>query len=134
MMNINYNQATQLLNASIVKANEIGISVCIAIVDNGGHLMALARLDSVFGVIDFAIKKAKTAVMFGVDSDTMGSIIAGADIHSYGMINSNDGLLTIPGGMVIKDAKDNIIGAIGCSGGTPEQDKEIASAGSQIIL
>jgi Uncharacterized protein, possibly involved in utilization of glycolate and propanediol len=134
MMNINYNQATQLLNASIVKANEIGISVCIAVVDNGGHLMALARLDSVFGVIDFAIKKAKTAIMFGVDSDIMGSIIAGAAIHSYGMINSNDGLLTIPGGIVIKDAKDNIIGAIGCSGGTPEQDKEIASAGSQIIL
>jgi len=133
-MNINYNQASQILNASIVKANEIGISVCIAVVDNGGHVMALARLDSVFGVIDFALKKAKTAVMFGVDSDTMGSIIADADIHSYGMINSNDGLLTIPGGIVIKDAKDNIVGAIGCSGGTPEQDKEIASVGSQIIL
>ncbi|MDF2515476.1 MAG: protein glcG [Sphingobacterium sp.] len=133
-MNIIYSQATQILNASIAKANEIGIPVSIAIVDKGGHLMALARLDSVFGVIDFALKKAKTAIMFGVDSDVMGSIIAGAEIHFYGMINSNEGLLTIPGGIVIRDAEGNPIGAIGCSGGTPEQDKEIASAGSQIIL
>jgi uncharacterized protein GlcG (DUF336 family) len=134
MINITYNQATQLLNASIMKANEIGIPVSIAVVDNGGHLMALARLDSVFGVIDFAIKKAKTAVMFGIDSDIMGSIIAGADIHSAGMINSNGGLLTLPGGIVIKDANGNTIGAIGCSGGSPQQDKEIASAGNQIVF
>ncbi|WP_199768707.1 heme-binding protein [Sphingobacterium sp. HMA12] len=134
MNNMTYHQAAQLLAASVKKANEIGIPVCIAIVDHGGHLMAMARLDAAFGIIDFAIKKAKTAIMFGVDSDVMGDIIAGAGIHSYGMINTNDGLMTIPGGVIIKDANGENIGAIGCSGGTPEQDKEIASAGNQIIL
>ena len=49
------------------------------------------------------------------------------------MLNSNDGLLTIAGGVVIKNKDGNIIGAIGSSGGTTEQDKEIASAGSVVL-
>ncbi|MCC9019527.1 MULTISPECIES: heme-binding protein [Flavobacterium] len=129
-MNITYKEASKVLNASIEKANELNIPVSIAVVDNGGHLMVFARLDSVYGVIDFAVKKAKTAVMFGVNSEIMGTIVGGSDIHGYGMLNSNGGLLTIPGGAVIKDVDGNIIGAVGSSGGTVEQDKEIAEAGA----
>lgn len=129
-MNITYNEATKALNASIEKAKALNIPVSIAVVDAGGHLLAFARLDSVLGVIEFAVKKARTAVMFGVDSDIMGTIVSGADIHGYGMLNSNDGLLTIAGGVVIKDKNGNIIGAIASSGGSPEQDKEIAGAGA----
>ncbi|MNK13028.1 hypothetical protein D3C87_311070 [compost metagenome] len=129
-MNITYNEATKALNASIEKAKALNIPVSIAVVDAGGHLLAFARLDSVFGVIEFAVKKARTAVMFGVDSDIMGTIVSGADIHGYGMLNSNDGLLTIAGGVVLKDKNGNIIGAIASSGGSPEQDKEIACAGA----
>ncbi|KUY30594.1 GlcG/HbpS family heme-binding protein [Elizabethkingia ursingii] len=133
-MNILYNEAVKAMNASIEKSKELGIPVSIAIVDTGGHLVSLARLDSLYGVIDFAVKKAKTAIMFGTDSDIMGSMIAGASINGYGMINSNNGLLTIPGGTIIKNQEGNIIGAIGVSGGTPEQDKEIAYAGTYIPL
>ncbi|MGJ1436180.1 GlcG/HbpS family heme-binding protein [Sphingobacterium multivorum] len=129
-MNITYNEAMKALNASIEKAKSLNIPVSIAVVDAGGHLLAFARLDSVFGVIEFAVKKARTAVMFGVDSDIMGTIVSGADIHGYGMLNSNDGLLTIAGGVVLKDKNGNIIGAIASSGGSPEQDKEIAGAGA----
>lgn len=132
-MSITYSEAIQVLNASIEKAKELNIPVSIAVVDTGGHLASFARLDSVYGVIDFAVKKAKTAVMFGVDSDIMGAIIAGAELHSYGMINSNDGLLTIAGGIVIKDRNGNIIGAVGSSGGPPQQDKEIAEAGAKMF-
>ncbi len=130
-MNITYHEASKALNASIEKAKELSIPVSIAVVDHGGHLIAFARLDSVYGVIDFAVKKAKTAVMFGVDSEIMGTIVAGAAVHGYGMLNSNGGLLTIPGGVVIKDADGNIIGAVGSSGGTVEQDKENCGRGSQ---
>ncbi|QEC45145.1 GlcG/HbpS family heme-binding protein [Pseudobacter ginsenosidimutans] len=132
-MNINFNEASKALNASIEKAKSLNIPVSIAVVDTGGHLMAFARLDSVYGVIDFAVKKAKTAVMFGVNSEIMGTIISGAGFHGYGMLNSNGGLLTIPGGTVIKNANGNIIGAIGSSGGSVEQDKEIAEAGARIF-
>jgi uncharacterized protein GlcG (DUF336 family) len=129
-VNITYNEAAKAMNAAIEKARELNIPVSISVVDTGGHLVSFARLDSVFGVIDFAVKKARTAVMFGVDSDVMGTIIAGADMHGYGMINSNEGLLTIAGGVVIRNIDGNIIGAIASSGGTPEQDKEIATAGA----
>lgn len=88
-MNIKYNEASKALNASIEKAKELNIPVSIAVVDSGGHLVSFARLDSVYGVIDFALKKAKTAVMFGVDSEIMGTIVAGSDILGYGMLNSN---------------------------------------------
>lgn len=132
-MNITYNEASGALNAAIAKAKTLGVPVSIAVVDTGGHLVAFARIDSVFGVVEFAIKKARTAVMFGVDSEVMGTIISGADMHGYGMINSNEGLLTIGGGVVIKNKDGNIIGAIGSSGGTIVQDKEIASAGAAVI-
>ena len=132
-MNINYNEASKALNAAIEKAKTLNIPVSIAVVDAGGHLVTLARLDSVYGVIDFAVKKARTAVMFGVDSEIMGTIVSGADIHGYGMLNSNDGLLTIAGGVIIKNNEGNIIGAIASSGGSPEQDKEIASAGATVL-
>lgn len=133
-MNITYNEALQLLNAATAKAKELQIPVSIAVVDTGGHLVAFARLESVYGVIDFAVKKARTAIMFGVDSEVMGTIVSGADIHGYGMINSNGGLLTIAGGVVIKNKEGNLIGAIASSGGTPDQDKEIAEAGISVVL
>ena len=50
------------------------------------------------------------------------------------MIHANGGLLTIAGGVVIKDEDGNIIGAVGSSGGTPEEDKEIAEAGASVLL
>lgn len=118
------------MSAAIEKAKELNTPVSIAVVDAGGHLVVFGRWNSVYGVADFAVKKAKTAVMFGVDTDVMGAIIAGAGMNGYGMINANDGLLTIAGGVTIKDKTGNIIGAIASSGGTPEQDKEIAMAGA----
>ncbi|WP_345988512.1 heme-binding protein [Chryseobacterium sp. Chry.R1] len=133
-MNITYHEATKALNESIKKAETLGIPVSITVVDTGGYLVSFARLDSVYGVIDFAIKKARTAVMFGVDTEVMGTIIAGADIHGYGMLNSNGGLLTIAGGVVIRNEKGDIIGAIASSGGTVEQDREIALEGASSIF
>lgn len=132
-MNITYRDAAAALEAAVKKANTLQIPVSIAIVDNGGHLMSFARLDSIYGVIDFAVKKAKTAAMFGVDSDVMGTIISGAQLHAYGMINANEGLLTIAGGVVLKNKEGRLIGAIASSGGTPEQDKEIAMAGAAVV-
>lgn len=128
-----YDEASHALDTAIQKAKQLNIPVTIAVVDSGGHLLALARLDSGYGVVDFAIKKAKTAVMFGVDSDVMGSIVEGAKMHGYGMLNSNEGLFTVAGGVVVKDKTGNIIGAIASSGGTPEQDKEIAIAGATVL-
>ncbi|MEH6307807.1 heme-binding protein [Olivibacter sp. CPCC 100613] len=134
MMNITYSEAMKALEAAKEKATQLTIPVSLAIVDAGGHLVSFARLDSVYGVIDFAIKKARTAVMFGLDSDAMGTIVTGAGGHGYGMLNSNNGLLTVAGGVALKNKDGVLIGAIASSGGTPEQDKEIALAGAKAIL
>lgn len=132
-MELSYETAEKALQTAREKALSLNIPVTIAVVDMGGHLIALARLDSVYGVIDFAVKKARTAAMFGVNTEMMGSIISETGIHGYGMLNSNEGLLTIAGGVVLQNAEGKIIGAIGSSGGSPEQDKEIAEAGAQAI-
>ena len=61
-------QADRVLQASIKKARELGISVCIAILDSGGHLKSFHRMDGAWlGVIDVAIKKAKTSALFEID-------------------------------------------------------------------
>ncbi|WP_121489699.1 GlcG/HbpS family heme-binding protein [Chryseobacterium sp. 7] len=132
-MELSYKTAEKVLQAAKEKALFLNIPVSIAVVDAGGHPVALARLDSVYGVIDFAIKKARTAAMFGINSDVMGDIISETGINGYGMLNSNDGILTIAGGIVLQNAEGKIIGAVGSSGGTPEQDKEIAEAGAHAI-
>lgn len=132
-MNINYKDSVKAINAAIEKSEEFSVPVTLAIVDTGGHLVNLARLDSVCGVVDFAIKKAKTAALFSVDSDAMGEMVSDAKINGYGMLNSNNGLLTLAGGVVIENKEGKIIGAIGSSGGTPTQDKEIATAGANAL-
>jgi uncharacterized protein GlcG (DUF336 family) len=64
-MQITAEQAERVMKASIAKAAELGISVCIAVLDSGGHLKAFHRMDGAWlGVIDVAIKKAKTSALF----------------------------------------------------------------------
>lgn len=132
-MNITYNQSNTVLNAAINKARELNISVSIAILDTGGHLVIFARLDNPYGLNDFAIKKAKTAIMFGVNTTVMGAIVAGAQSDGIGMVYSNGGLLTLAGGLLLKNNEGNTIGSIGVSGGTVEQDRVIAEAGVAIL-
>ncbi len=120
------------------KAQELATSqeilVNIAIVDAGANLKAFLRMDgSYLGSIDVAIKKAKTARYFNCPTGELGKIAQpGGDI--YHIEYSNDGLITFPGGIPIKNKEGFIIGAIGISGGTIEQDHHIASKAVESIL
>src|SRR3984885_11029132 len=80
-MQITTEQAERILQASILKARELGIAVCIAILDSGGHLKIFHRMDGAWlGVIDVATKKAKTAVLFEMETQTLDDYSkAGAD-------------------------------------------------------
>lgn len=133
-MDISLDQAQKMLGAAINKANNIKVPLCIAIVDRGGHLIAFNRLDdAVIGTIDFAIRKAKTAVFFGVNTEIMGQVVESAGASGYGLQSSNGGVLTIGGGVVVKNKDGKIVGAIGVSGGMVEQDMSVAQAGAQIF-
>jgi uncharacterized protein GlcG (DUF336 family) len=130
-MEITLLQSEQLLDKAKVKAIEIGIPMNIAILDTAGHLKAFLRMDNAFlGSIDIAIKKAKTALHFRMNSEQVGEFLK-PETGAYGMEFSNGGLMGFAGGLPIKNGEE-IIGYIGVSGGPIPMDFSVASAGSII--
>ena len=131
---ITVDQSTTILQKAEQLAKSEKILINIAIVDAGANLKAFLRMDgSYLGSIDVAIKKAKTARYFNAPTGEIGKIAQpGGDI--YNIEHSNEGLITFPGGIPIKDKQGVIIGAIGISGGTIEQDHRIASEAAKAIL
>ncbi len=123
-------QAHGILTAAVNKAAEIDTKMDIAIVDAGGNLKAFLRMDGAWlGSIDIAIKKAKTARYFDMNTGDIGGLSQpGGPL--FGIEHSNDGLITFPGGIPLKDSEGNVIGAIGVSGSTVENDHAVAQAGA----
>jgi uncharacterized protein GlcG (DUF336 family) len=132
-MSVTLEQAEQLSKAAKEKAKAIGVPMNIAIVDEGANLVAFHRMDNAWlGSIDIAIKKAKTARFFDMNSGEIGKLSQpGGPL--YNIEHSNGGLITFPGGVVLKDGSGKIVGAIGVSGGSVDQDHEVASAGAEAL-
>jgi len=128
-MDITLEQAEAISNAAKQKAKEIGVPMNIAIVDAGANLKAFHRMENAWlGSIDIAIKKAKTARYFDMETGKLGELSQpGGALFQIEV--SNGGLITFPGGIPIKSSGGEIIGGIGVSGGSVEQDHEVASAG-----
>ena len=100
----------------------------IAVVDAGTNLKAFARMDGAWlGSIDISIKKACTARFFDMPTGAIGELSQPGGAL-YNIEHSNSGLITFPGGLPIKDG-DIVIGAIGVSGSTVEDDHAVAEAG-----
>jgi len=131
---ITHDEAFKILLAAKKNAEASEVVVNIAVVDAGANLKAFIRMDeSYLGSIDVAIKKAKTARYFNMDTGELGELTQPGGII-YNIEHSNDGLITFPGGVPIKNKNGKIIGAIGVSGGTIEQDRAIAIAGAESII
>ena len=129
-MSVTLEQAERLSEAAKAKAKEIGVPMNIAIVDEGANLVSFHRMDNAWlGSIDISIKKAKTARFFDMNSGEIGKLSQpGGPL--YNIEHSNGGLISFPGGVVLKDASGKVVGAIGVSGGSVDQDHEVASAGA----
>ena len=131
---ITLEQALEAIAAARAKAQEQGTLMDIAIVDAGANLKAFVRMDDAFlGSIDICIKKAKTARWFNMPTGTLGEL-AQPGQPLYHIEFSNDGLITFPGGLPLKNAQGKIIGAIGVSGSSVEDDNEVAQAGAASLL
>ncbi|WP_020568232.1 GlcG/HbpS family heme-binding protein [Neolewinella persica] len=131
---ITHGEALTAMMAAKKHAEKSDVLVNIAVVDAGANLKAFIRMDGSFlGSIDVAIKKAKTSRYFDIDSGELGELTQPGGII-YNIEHSNGGLMTFPGGVPIKDENGTIIGAIGVSGGTIEQDRAIATAGAKAII
>lgn len=130
---ISDHQAHAILAAAVNKAAEIDTKMDIAIVDTGGNLKAFLRMDGAWlGSIDIAMKKAKTARYFDMNTGDIGALSQpGGPL--YNIEHSNGGLITFPGGVPLKDGEGNIIGAIGVSGSSVENDHTVAQAGADVL-
>lgn len=132
-MNIKLDQAELAIAAAKDKAFDLDTKMNIAIVDAGANLVAFARMDGAWlGSLDISIKKAKTARFFDMETGTVGSLSQpGGPL--YNIEHSNGGLITFPGGIPIKNESGEIIGAIGVSGSTVENDHTVAEAGASAV-
>ena len=132
MNDITLAQAHEILQAAVGKAKELGTAMNIAVIDSGANLKAFYRMDNAWlGSIDIAIKKAKTARFFDMPTGEIGKLSQpGGSL--FNIEHSNGGLITFPGGLpVIVEGK--VIGAIGVSGSSVENDHAVAEAGASKI-
>lgn len=132
-MNITLAQAEAVIAAAKEKSTEINTKMDICVVDAGANLVAFARMDGAWiGSIDIAFKKAKTAAWFTMDTAALSPLVQpGAPL--FNIEHSNGGLITFPGGVVLKSAAGEVIGAVGVSGSSVEDDHAVAEAGAQAL-
>lgn len=120
--------AKQMLKAGEAKAAEIGLPYNIAVVDSGGHLLAFVRQDgALLGSIDLAIGKAITARLFDKPTSQLAEL-AQPRKPLFGIQQSNHGEVVIFGGGLLARLDGEVVGAIGTSAGTVEQDVAVAEA------
>lgn len=132
-MHVTMENARAAIEAARKKAVRLKTKMCIAVVDSGANLKAFVRMDDAWvGSIDIAIKKAKTACFFGMATGDLGQLSQPAK-PLYGIEHSNDGLITFPGGLPIVDEDGVLVGAIGVSGSSVENDHEVAAAGVDVL-
>ena len=132
-MNISLKQAEAVVNAVKSKAMELNTLMNIAVVDSGTNLVAFVHMDEAWlGSIDISQRKARTARYFNMDTGAIGALSQpGGPL--FGIEHSNGGVITFPGGVVIKNTNGEIIGAVGVSGSTVENDHLVAQAGADVF-
>ncbi|GBQ50573.1 hypothetical protein AA15973_2148 [Komagataeibacter sucrofermentans DSM 15973] len=118
--------AMTMMEAALAETRRRGFGVCISIVDAGAWPVAFTRMDGVpLGLIDVATKKARTAALFHMDSADLATI-ARPGGEAYTLENTNGGLTSFGGGIVLRGAHGRVVGAIGVSGAPTEDDIAIA--------
>jgi uncharacterized protein GlcG (DUF336 family) len=133
MADITLSQAERVIESALGKAYETGTLMNIAVIDAGGSLKAFRRMDGAWlGSIDIALRKARTARYFDMPTGDLGGMSQpGGPL--YGIEVSNGGLITFPGGIPLRDTSGEVVGAIGVSGSTVDNDQAVAEAGAKSL-
>jgi uncharacterized protein GlcG (DUF336 family) len=133
ILEITANQAQNVISAGEAHAAEMGVQVNIAVLDAGAHLKAFGRMDcALIGSIDIALNKARTAALFGMRTETIGEFCRPGGT-SPGLEQTNGGLVVFAGGIPLVGPGGSVIGAVGVSGGSVAQDREIAEAAAAAL-
>jgi uncharacterized protein GlcG (DUF336 family) len=127
-MHLTSSQAQAVIAAAEAKASALGVRVNVAVLDAGARLKAFSRMDgALLGSIDVALRKASTAALFESNSEAIWEYCKPGG-PSHALENTNGGLVPFEGGMPLKSASGELIGAVGVSGAAVPQDFEIVQA------
>ena len=127
---ITLEDARRIIAAAETKAKEIGQPMNIAVADAGGNLVAHIRMDNAWIVsVDISIKKAWTSRAFDITTKDLAENSQSGD-QFFGIHASNNGKVMIFAGGVPLKKDGRVVGAIGVSGGSGEQDHAVAEAGA----
>ncbi|NEN87872.1 MAG: heme-binding protein [Okeania sp. SIO3H1] len=125
--------ARRVISAAEKKALEIGQPMNIAVVDGGGNLVAHVRMDGAWiGSIDISIKKAYTSRAFNLATKDLAEQSQSGG-QFFGIHASNNGQIMIFAGGIPLYSEGQVVGAIGVSGGSGEQDHAVAEAGAAVF-
>ncbi len=132
-MSLTLADARRIIAAAEKKAAEIKQPMNIAVADAGGNLIAHVRMDGAWmGSIDISIKKAWTSRAFDIATKDLATH-SQSDGQFFGINASNDGRVMIFGGGIPLKKGGVVVGAIGVSGGSGEQDHSVAEAGAGAV-
>ena len=130
---ITLKDAKHIIEAAEAKAAEIGQPMNIAVADAGGNLVAHVRMDGAWiGSIDISIKKAYTSRAFDIATKDLATHSQSGN-QFFGIHASNDGKIMIFAGGIPLKQDGNVVGAIGVSGGSGDQDHAVAEAGAAAL-
>ncbi|HEY4355289.1 MAG TPA: heme-binding protein [Acidobacteriaceae bacterium] len=126
---ITLEDARRIIAAAEKKAKEIGQPMNIAVADGGGNLVSHVRMDGAWiGSIDISIKKAYTSRAFDIATADLATHSQSGN-QFFGIHASNDGKIMIFAGGIPLKKDGEVVGAVGISGGSGEQDHAVAEAG-----
>ncbi|GAA4675044.1 heme-binding protein [Pseudonocardia yuanmonensis] len=120
-------EAQKALTAGLKKADEIGQPMNIAVVDAGGHLLAFARQDgAIRASIDISQRKARTSILMNMPTGDLAALVQPGQ-ELYGLEQLSGGMVPFGGGLPVhRDGE--LVGAVGVSAGSVEQDTQVAQA------
>ena len=128
---VNLEAARKIIAAAEKKAAALGQPMNVAVVDCGGNLVSHVRMDGAWiGSINISMNKAFTSRAFDISTKDL-SQHSQPTQQFYGIHNSNDcRIMIFAGGIPLKDESGKVVGAIGVSGGSGDQDHAVAEAGA----
>ncbi|NMO04033.1 heme-binding protein [Gordonia sp. TBRC 11910] len=132
-MSVNLEDARRVTTAAEAFATEIGQPMNIAVVDAGGNLVSHVRQDDAWiGSVKISISKAWTSRAFNISTKDLGDN-AQPTQQFFGIHTTNDGNVAIFAGGIPLVRDGVVVGAIGVSGGSGEQDHSVAEAGAAAL-
>jgi uncharacterized protein GlcG (DUF336 family) len=126
---ITLEQAKRAVNAAVSAAQKLNVSASVAVLDAGGNLIALERMDgAILGSLDGAVMKGYTSVVTGgATKDLKGLVQPGAPLHGLETARFAKPTIFLDGGLPVRSG-ERLVGAVGVGGGSLEQDQRIAEA------